>query len=320
MKPLLTIAVPTYNRSDELNQLVRTFLMPAANMEGVEVIVCDNSDEYHAKKNRRMFEMSAVNYRKNESNLGFHGNLLQCIVQSNGEWLWILSDDDDVQIDEFAKFLSWLRGVRDMHVGVIMLPYVNSGKIENTREYWNVGGVETLRTVIEKGRWLPFVLFSSAVVRKPTNIEPLRELYRLYKANDYLQVVLFSKMIADSQVSFWDGPYFLTYNNSGTIRFDVPNLIRSIEEVLRFIESEMKISKQCIHDIKFGFLQWWVSIYIRNKIGVVDAENAKESRRLIYRGLFEVRSLRLGFIFSFATVMPTIILKSLFNLEKMLRA
>ncbi len=95
-KPLLTIAIPTYNRSLYLAQLL-TVLTPQLFQESrVELIISDNASTDDTQFMIATFQRDGLicRYLKNESNLGPDGNILRCFEEANGKYVWVFGDDD----------------------------------------------------------------------------------------------------------------------------------------------------------------------------------------------------------------------------------
>jgi len=94
--PLLSIAIPTFNRAKYLDRLLRTLLEQMPIGPRVELLVSDNAspDEtaavVAAYQNRGM----EIRYIRNESNIGTDRNILQLFAQASGKYVWIFSDDD----------------------------------------------------------------------------------------------------------------------------------------------------------------------------------------------------------------------------------
>jgi glycosyltransferase involved in cell wall biosynthesis len=102
MRPILTIAIPTWNRAEILNQsLERLFPQLRENQLLIEVIISDNAstdNTYNVVvENIRKYRLTNVKYRRNENNIGHYGNYRMCRKHSIGEYLWLLSDDDHVK-------------------------------------------------------------------------------------------------------------------------------------------------------------------------------------------------------------------------------
>jgi abequosyltransferase len=109
-RPLLTIAIPTFNRADCLRGSLATLLPQLRDRRNVELIISDNASSDDTPVLVRGFQQRGLNlrYMRNEINRGLDANLLQCFEQATGKYLWILGDDDVVLPDSLAKILSML--------------------------------------------------------------------------------------------------------------------------------------------------------------------------------------------------------------------
>jgi glycosyltransferase involved in cell wall biosynthesis len=101
MKPLLTIAIPTYNRARNLRELLSLLFDQLATEPRVELIVSDNasSDETPAVIEEFRQLGHSFRYIRNETNTGPDGNILQCFEQARGKYVWIFGDDDILAAD-----------------------------------------------------------------------------------------------------------------------------------------------------------------------------------------------------------------------------
>ena len=95
MRPELTIAIPTYNRVDKLKYALK-YVIQYSEKESIEIIVSDNAstdgtEEYVCSLIERN---TMIKYYRNDENLGFDGNFLNCLEKATGKYVWLLSDDD----------------------------------------------------------------------------------------------------------------------------------------------------------------------------------------------------------------------------------
>jgi len=93
ISPLLTIAIPTYNRNDKVKRIVE-ILLPQ--LKGyAQLVIFDNcsniSVEYTVKDYLLKDNIRVV---RNDLNIGMSGNFIKCFEYCNTEWLWVLGDDD----------------------------------------------------------------------------------------------------------------------------------------------------------------------------------------------------------------------------------
>lgn len=95
-RPLLTIAIPTYNRSQYLGQLLDNLVPQLKGESRVELIISDNAseDETPAIVQSMQERGVAVKYNRNETNIGADANFVRCFDLAHGEYIWIFGDDD----------------------------------------------------------------------------------------------------------------------------------------------------------------------------------------------------------------------------------
>jgi hypothetical protein len=95
-RPLLTIAIPTYNRWGCLKQLLEILAPQLAGESRVELIVSDNAspDDTPAVVASFREKGLALIYNRNEKNIGADANFVHCFEMARGEYVWIFGDDD----------------------------------------------------------------------------------------------------------------------------------------------------------------------------------------------------------------------------------
>jgi len=109
-KPLLTIAIPTYNRSACLRELLSALFDQLIAEPRVELIVSDNASPDDTPLVVKEFAKCGLQlrYLRNETNIGSDANFLQCFEQAHGKYVWILSDDDVLATDAIPKIMMYL--------------------------------------------------------------------------------------------------------------------------------------------------------------------------------------------------------------------
>ncbi len=128
MSPLLTIAIPTYNRSKYLERLLTSLAEQGEFKSEIEIIVSDNAspDETSEVVDRFKSNGLTIRYLRNESNIGPDANFLQCYEAANGKYVWIFGDDDFIKPGGIATVLSHLRGHEYDLVHVATVPITDS--------------------------------------------------------------------------------------------------------------------------------------------------------------------------------------------------
>ena len=106
--PVLSIAIPTYQRFDLLKEtLASVFALEFA--IPVEVLIVDNDPNQPELALAEMTKFDEYNfsYYKNHDNLGMFGNWNQCLNLAKGKYITLLHDDD-VLLPEFAQQMNRL--------------------------------------------------------------------------------------------------------------------------------------------------------------------------------------------------------------------
>lgn len=91
----LTIAIPTWNRAEELRSQLEKIALAIGNQ--AEIIVCDNGSsdatwellQEEVSRNRLM-----IRCLRNRTNLGCEASCLRALEAASGEWTWLIGDDD----------------------------------------------------------------------------------------------------------------------------------------------------------------------------------------------------------------------------------
>ncbi|HSI48429.1 MAG TPA: glycosyltransferase family 2 protein [Ideonella sp.] len=96
--PLLTIAIPTYNRSRYLRQCLAALMPQVAEASGdVTVLVIDNAstdDTPHVLSEYRAMFPDNFRVMRNTENIGGDNNIAKCYGECATKYAWIFGDDD----------------------------------------------------------------------------------------------------------------------------------------------------------------------------------------------------------------------------------
>lgn len=97
-RPLVTIAIPTYNRA---NAFLKEALTCAINQTytNIEIIVSDNCSIDNTEELVNDFNDPRIKYIKQPTNIGANNNFNYCVNRARGEYLYMLLDDDVVDND-----------------------------------------------------------------------------------------------------------------------------------------------------------------------------------------------------------------------------
>ena len=101
MEKLLTIAIPTFNRSGFLNQQLAWLAQTIKDFESeCEIFVSDNCSTDNTQeivKNWQKTLGPTLKYNRNSQNIGLMRNFSTCLQAATSKYVWVIADDDTIQ-------------------------------------------------------------------------------------------------------------------------------------------------------------------------------------------------------------------------------
>jgi glycosyltransferase involved in cell wall biosynthesis len=161
---MVTICIPTYNRSDLLKRAVLSSINQT--YKDIEIIISDNcSTTEHWDKICPMQSLDKrITIRRNETNIGFAGNLNACITASHGDYILFLCDDDELFPDIIEKQISFFHNFPK--VGLVHTDGYDCSNQDRIRRVDFPEILESGNTGVRKFFLEMTVFFSSVMVRK----------------------------------------------------------------------------------------------------------------------------------------------------------
>ena len=99
--PLVTIAIPTYNRASSYLKVALTSAL-AQSYPNLEVVVADNASTDSTPATLRGITDRRLRYVRHTVNMGANQNYNYCLSQARGEYFVLLHDDDAIDEDFVA--------------------------------------------------------------------------------------------------------------------------------------------------------------------------------------------------------------------------
>ncbi|KYC35913.1 hypothetical protein WA1_48760 [Scytonema hofmannii PCC 7110] len=129
MTQLLTIAIPTYNRANLLDQQLAWLAGSIKGFESVcEILISDNCSTDDTpkvvEKWRSAFQQITFEYKRNQENIGAVRNIASCIQFAKSKFVWTISDDDKIFDNSIAYTVKTLTEYLDL--GLIILNFSKS--------------------------------------------------------------------------------------------------------------------------------------------------------------------------------------------------
>jgi glycosyltransferase involved in cell wall biosynthesis len=167
--PVLTIAIPTFNRSTflQLNLQQLNNEIKLCPHDAIELLVSDNAsvDETECIVECAQKLGMSIKYIKNDKNIGSDANIAQCFNMARGRYVLILGDDD-LLVDGVLPSL--LNQLKNKQYGVVFLKsygYNNDFRKESPGGFWECQIYNDSGKFIEKVAHL-VTLISGCIINK----------------------------------------------------------------------------------------------------------------------------------------------------------
>lgn len=107
-KPLLTVAIPTYNRIKNLSELINTLSKEESDFRILVADDCspDNTIEELTKISKNIPKLS---FYRNDINLGYSGNVCNLYDSVETDYVWFICDDDDITPGAVGKIIEKIK-------------------------------------------------------------------------------------------------------------------------------------------------------------------------------------------------------------------
>ncbi len=162
MNPILTIAIPTYNRARFLSKTLDSIISEYC--EGVEILISDNGsvDETLQIVNKYKQKFSYIRSCGFEENKGIDKNILNAILNSKGEYVHLCSDDDLFTKGLLEEVLAEIQRTRPSVISLNHFSFKQSGEVlppylpckralfTNGRKFFKHSGLGFLSSLIFK--------------------------------------------------------------------------------------------------------------------------------------------------------------------------
>ena len=188
MTPVLTIAIPTFDRPDRLHEAVAAFvpqLTPA-----VRLLVFDNASPKPAADALADLlvglPLGQATVVRNAVNVGANANVARCYERCETDWVWVCGDDDVPRSGAVATVLADIAA----HPAAVFLHY-SSDFHTRTAEYIT-RGLDEFVDRLDSLAGLTFI--SAGVLRVAACREAIRPAYQFLYANNTQTVLLFCSL------------------------------------------------------------------------------------------------------------------------------
>ena len=260
-KPIVSIAIPTYNRSAFLQNMLGHLIPQAQVLEGkVEICISNNGSRDDTDKvvwRYQQTNSTLIKYNKNEQNQGYDNNLLSAIEMSEGKFVWLFGDDDMIVKDGLQKVVDLVQSYPYSNTGMFILgskayftdqqtgyktSYFDTVRLDKSKAYEMI-----VKEVI--GFKLIYSFISALVINRQELSKVLKERKEVISkaiGSNYIHMVLFNLML------FQDSQLKIIKYNEQIVESDLPHYKFYIEDRFElYYVSRNRLSNLLLSDPSF---------------------------------------------------------------------
>jgi abequosyltransferase len=110
-QPLLTLAIPTFNRAGDLERLLTSLAPQGHALQDVDLYISDNAspDDTPALIARFQAAGLPIRYHRHAENIGSDANFVSCFHAAQGRYFWLCGDDEAIVPGGLDLILQHLR-------------------------------------------------------------------------------------------------------------------------------------------------------------------------------------------------------------------
>ncbi|MBD2778273.1 glycosyltransferase family 2 protein [Iningainema tapete] len=124
MNKLLTIAIPTFNRAQFLDQQLTWLCKAIKGYESeCEILISDNCSTDNTqeviKKWQPTFSLTTFQLNRHSNNIGLMSNLAYCLSAATSKYVWVIGDDDPIQVQTLGYVVNNLKQHPDLSLLIL---------------------------------------------------------------------------------------------------------------------------------------------------------------------------------------------------------
>lgn len=111
---ILSICLPTYNRSNIVYNTVKNIIKYPD--DDIEIVISDNGSTDDTKNKLKSINDERISFYRNDTNMGFVYNLINVIEKSQSNYVFLLSDEDDICLKNLKKIINIIKGQNETSI------------------------------------------------------------------------------------------------------------------------------------------------------------------------------------------------------------
>lgn len=271
----LSILIPTFNRVEHLKKRLDYLRNEQIDSEYVEIIISDNGSTDGTNYLLKEYNFEGIKTFSHKENMGFQWNFKFLIDQAQGEFIWIIGDDDRLKKGIISSIVNELNSGKNLAHIFINYSVVENEKIIRERQYpkskdlFYEKGSDMFWDIVYSSGYGSLMYISANVFKK----DYVRECYELLETNNEVENMapaLGFALLSDysgsgkiiSQPSIYDEYKDVSWS-ADSIKVYCRDIIAILDMVAIKIGAEDEINKYLIENLPYKSPEFYYIYYGR---------------------------------------------------------
>lgn len=310
MSYFLSICIPTYNGGENLKYNVNKLIKMQPEF-GFEVCISDNASDDDTQEFMEdiIGKYDFVRYHRNRENLGIAYNFDYALNMGNGEYRWLLGDDDEIIEENLGKVISTLKKYKPDICVVNGYDWKNKKRVLAIRSEYFTDYNLVMSKLGEEMSWISSLIFNKNVM---TDID-----IKNISNNAFPHLIELFRLISIRTDLYWIDNVCVKPQNTGKHRYSnkiVQYFIKDWYEVTLYLDKYSQDSKR-------KFLEAIIKRIFTNKAILVLRSRNIINKQNVYKVKEELKHYPLSFRIKMNLIVyiPYKILDKFYNIYKLVK-
>jgi len=251
--PILSFAIPTWNRSKELQECLDSIIRQIIDSkENIEIFISDNASTDETPKVVQEYskKYKFIRYSRNEKNIGPDLNFISVIEKSSGEYVWLFSDDDWLADGALKEILRIIKNYKPCYISPnhYWLDKGDDGKYtilkkQPQQKYMidkdvNKAGINDV--FLQRNHWLSF-MSPNIFDKQYMNFDEYK--LNVEKVQYWIQVYMVAQILAKQNCGYISS-YYAVMGRVGKRRVNTSTFIKSMPNSFDYIFKKFNVDKR----------------------------------------------------------------------------
>ena len=228
---MITICIPTFNRSKFLQELLQSIYN--ANQK-IPIILSNNNSTDDTNKVIQIYKKKLTNFTsiQQKKNIGFARNYLECIFRVRTKYAWVVGDDDLLKKDSIKNIIFTIKKLN--YPNGIIFEYDNFLNLSKNKSHNSISEISLLKDFSKCG------LISTQII-KVENVKLIKNQITKQKKNLYIQIYIMLRLIKKFGKWYKSSKKIINYRNNNFNLYSEKLILKRLENEIRGYLIPLKI-------------------------------------------------------------------------------